>query len=223
MLGINPTTQAVHPQPSMKARCCDGENCACHKQDFNEEMQDTFSRQGIIPPRDYKPDKFAGLGKPVEMTPQEKLKKKWEDFKRPMYVSQEVQTTTVQPIGEDMQSYTVKTIQVITPKMQSNLEKANAEKPTFGQKVKNFFRKLFGKKSTKDLVAQIPEQTTTISEKQDTLKTVKQIKRSGGSKQEKEYWGLTSKILDKEIQRSKLSNEIEVLELQREQISREMK
>lgn len=223
MLGINPATQSVQPQPAMKARCCDGENCACQKQNVEEKVQDSFTRQGIIPPRDYKPDKFAGLGKPVEMTPQEKLKKKWEDFRRPMYIAEEVQTTTVQPVGEDMQSYTVKTIQVVTPKMQSNLEKTNAEKPTFGQKVKNFFKKMFGIKSTKDLVAQIPEQTTTIAEKQDTLNTVKQIKRSGGTKEQKQYWGLTSQILDKEIQRSKLSNEIELLELQREQVAREMK
>ena len=82
---------------------------------------------------------------------------------------------------------------------------------------------MFGIKSTKDLVAQIPEQTTTIAEKQDTLNTVKQIKRSGGTKEQKQYWGLTSQILDKEIQRSKLSNEIELLELQREQVAREMK
>ena len=54
---------------------------------------------------------------------------------------------------------------------------------------------MFGIKSTKDLVAQIPEQTTTIAEKQDTLNTVKQIKRSGGTKEQKQYangWNVSS-------------------------------
>ena len=148
MLGINPTTSQYSQAPTvMQAKNCNCEHCACHRQEFSlSELQDSFTRQGIIPPRDYKPDKFAGLGKPVEMTPQEKLKKKWEDLRRPMYISEEVQTTSIQPVGQDMQAYTVKTVQVITPKTEENSEQTTAvtaEKPTFVQKVKNFFKKMF--------------------------------------------------------------------------------
>lgn len=148
MLGINPTTSQYSQTPSvMQNKTCSCENCACHRQELSfDDVQDTFTRQGIIPPRDYKPDKFAGLGKPVEMTPQEKLKKKWEDLRRPMYISEKIQTTSVKPVGQDMQAYTVKTVQVITPKTQED-EERNApqakEKPTFVQKVKNFFKKMF--------------------------------------------------------------------------------
>lgn len=148
MLGINPTTSQYSQAPTvMQAKNCNCEHCACHRQELSlSELQDSFTRQGIIPPRNYKPDKFAGLGKPVEMTPQEKLKKKWEDLRRPMYISEEVQTTSIQPVGQDMQAYTVKTVQVITPKTEENSEQTTAvtaEKPTFVQKVKNFFKKMF--------------------------------------------------------------------------------
>ncbi len=148
MLGINPTTTQYAQAPSaMQSKGCNCENCVCQRRELSfDEVQDSFTRQGIIPPKDYKPDKFAGLGKPVEMTPQEKLKKKWEDLRRPMYIAEEVQTTTVQPVGKDMQSYTVKTVQVITPKTQDESEQSVPvvqEKPTFVQKVKNFFKKMF--------------------------------------------------------------------------------
>lgn len=150
MIGINPTTtQYSQPQAGMQARNCNCENCVCHRQEISfNDLQDSFTRQGIIPPRDYKPDPFAGLGKPVEMTPEERLKKKWEDIRRPMYISEEIQTTSVKPVGQDMQAYTVKTVQVITPKTQEEKEEQQnvsqpAEKPTFVQKVKNFFKKIF--------------------------------------------------------------------------------
>ena len=55
-------------------------------------------KSGILPPKDWKPDPFAGLG--PELTPQEKLKKKYEDLRKPMYMTQTQQAEAEQPAEE---------------------------------------------------------------------------------------------------------------------------
>ena len=104
---------------------------------LNQQINDTFTRttqspvrMGIIPPKDWKPDPYAGLG--TELTPQEKLKKKWEDLKKPMYA--------VQPQNTEVQE---------APKKKTFKEKVQ----DFGHKIKDFFRTLPQKimcKSQKD-------------------------------------------------------------------------
>ncbi len=91
---------------------------------LNQQTQDTFTRTtqqplGIIPPKDWKPDPYCGLG--PELSPQEKLKKKWQDVRRPMYA--------VQPQVADEQE---------APKKKTFKEKIH----NFGHKVKEFFRTL---------------------------------------------------------------------------------
>lgn len=93
---------------------------------LNQQTEDTFTRttqspirMGIIPPKDWKPDPYAGLG--PELSPQEKLKKKWQDLKKPMYA--------VQPQNTEVQN---------TPKKKTFKEKIH----DFGHKVKEFFKNL---------------------------------------------------------------------------------
>ena len=116
MLGINPIRNKHIQQPQCNCDCC----CCCKTQITNENSSDTFVKQsGILPPKDWKPDKYAGLGPEVKLTPQEKLKKKWEDFKRPKYANEE--QAQVQP----------------------HEQQEIPQKKSFKQKVKDFFNKLF--------------------------------------------------------------------------------
>ena len=94
-------------------------------------MPDTFQKNnfGIIPPKDYRPDPFAGLG--PELSPQEKLKKKWEDLKKPMYANA--------PKAE---------VQEETPVKKSFGQKVIDKVKDLGQKVKNFVTNLFHKQKT---------------------------------------------------------------------------
>lgn len=78
---------------------------------------------GILPPRDWKPDKYAGLG--PELSPQEKLKKKYEDLRKPMYLNETQQQEDVQ---EEEKPKTFK-----------------QKIKDFGTKIKNYFKNLFHK------------------------------------------------------------------------------
>lgn len=78
---------------------------------------------GILPPRDWKPDKYAGLG--PELSPQEKLKKKYEDLRKPMYLNETQQQENVQ---EEEKPKTFK-----------------QKIKDFGTKIKNYFKNLFHK------------------------------------------------------------------------------
>lgn len=85
---------------------------------------DSFVKNnGILPPRDWKPDKYAGLG--PELSPQEKLKKKYEDLKKPMYMNETQQQEEVQ---EEEKPKTFK-----------------QKIKDFGTKIKNYFKNLFHK------------------------------------------------------------------------------
>lgn len=92
-------------------------------QNLNQPQKDCFVKpSGILPPRDWKPDKFAGLG--PELTPQEKLKKKYEDLRKPMYTR-----APQEPQVEEQEE---------KPKTFKQKVKA------FGTKIKNYFKNLFG-------------------------------------------------------------------------------
>lgn len=109
MLGINP----VRNNQIQRPQCHCG--CGCCGQGANTNV---YTRQaGILPPKDWKPEPYAGLGTEVKLTPQEKLKKKWEDFKKPKYAKEE------QPQIQEQQEI--------------------PQKKSFKQKVKDFFKKLF--------------------------------------------------------------------------------
>ncbi len=113
MLGINPIKNNLVQQPQCNCNC----HC-CQQTRVGQETSDAFVKHaGILPPKDWKPDKYAGLGPEVKLTPQEKLKKKWEDFKRPKYATEEQAQVQEQPEVQ--------------------------QKKSFKQKVKDFFKKLF--------------------------------------------------------------------------------
>lgn len=121
-LSVNPTiTQQV------KTHCCDCKDCCCQQQKIKTQIPDSFEKSyvGIIPPKDYKPDPYAGLG--PELSPQEKLKKKWEDLKKPMYAHV--------PQAETQEKTEKKSFG------QKVLDKVK----DFGQKVKSFVTNLFNK------------------------------------------------------------------------------
>lgn len=90
---------------------------------FAQPQGDCFVKNnGILPPKNWKPDKFAGLG--PELSPQEKLKKKYEDLKKPMYMNQTQQEEEVQEEKPKTFKQKVK---------------------DFGAKIKNYFKNLFHK------------------------------------------------------------------------------
>lgn len=123
MQGVTLNTATVQ-QPQVKSQQCTCPNCNCHA---NTQVQDTFVRQsGIIPPRDYTPDPYAGLG--PELSPQEKLKKKWEDVRKPMYAN------APQPQQEEDASQKKTFGQKVVDKVKN-----------FGYKVKEYFSNLFKK------------------------------------------------------------------------------
>lgn len=125
-ISLNPT---VTPQLQPKAHHCDCHECCCQHQ-IKPQMPDAFQKSyvGIIPPKDYKPDPFAGLG--PELSPQEKLKKKWEDLKKPMYATAPKAETNEEPVKK---SFGQKVIDKVKD---------------LGQKVKNFVTNLFHKPKT---------------------------------------------------------------------------
>ena len=127
-VSLNPVvTQQTQP----KAHHCDCHDCCCCQSQFTKpQMSDSFQKSyvGIIPPKDYKPDPFAGLG--PELSPQEKLKKKWEDLRKPMYASAPKAETNEEPVKKSFG--------------QKVLDKVK----DFGQKVKNFVTNLFHKNKT---------------------------------------------------------------------------
>lgn len=93
-------------------------------QNLNQPQGDVFVKNnGILPPRDWKPDKYAGLG--PELSPQEKLKKKYEDLRKPMYLKETQQQEDVQ---EEEKPKTFK-----------------QKIKDFGTKIKNYFKNLFHK------------------------------------------------------------------------------
>lgn len=93
-------------------------------QNLNQPQGDVFVKNnGILPPRDWKPDKYAGLG--PELSPQEKLKKKYEDLRKPMYLNETQQQENVQ---EEEKPKTFK-----------------QKIKDFGTKIKNYFKNLFHK------------------------------------------------------------------------------
>lgn len=120
------STTAKQPDTVSQHQCC-CPGCKCHEQ----PATDTFCRQpaGIVPPKDWKPDPFAGLG--PELSPEEKLKKKWEDVRKPMYANA--------PKAE---------IQEETHAKKSFGQKIIDKVKDFGQKVKNFVTNLFNKNKT---------------------------------------------------------------------------
>lgn len=92
-------------------------------QSFTQPQGDCFVKNnGILPPKNWKPDKFAGLG--PELSPQEKLKKKYEDLKKPMYMNQTQQEAEVQEEKPKTFKQKIK---------------------DFGAKIKNYFKNLFHK------------------------------------------------------------------------------
>jgi len=120
-LSINPTVT-----PQVKTHCCDCKDCCCQQPQLKPQMPDSFQKSyvGIIPPKDYKPDPYAGLG--PELSPQEKLKKKWEDVRKPMYA------TVPQQQEEAVQK-------------KSFGQKVVDKVKDFGHKVKEYFSNLFKK------------------------------------------------------------------------------
>ncbi len=127
-LSINPV---ITQQTQAKTHKCDCHDCCCcGNSQPKPQIPDSFQKSyvGIIPPKDYKPDPYAGLG--PELSPQEKLKKKWEDLKKPMYANA--------PKAEPQEETAKKSFG------QKVLDKVK----DFGQKVKNFFTNLFNKQKT---------------------------------------------------------------------------
>ncbi len=127
-VSLNPVVTA---QPQAKAHSCDCHDCCCCQSQFTKpQIPDSFEKSyvGIIPPKDYKPDPFAGLG--PELSPQEKLKKKWEDLRKPMYAN----VPKAEPKEEtEKKSFGQKVLDKVKD---------------FGQKVKNFVTNLFHKPKT---------------------------------------------------------------------------
>jgi len=76
----------VIPPKTPQHQCCGHGCCCCHNpvtQTAPKPLErDTFV-SGILPPKDWKPDPYVGLG--PELSPEEKLKKKYEDLRKPMY------------------------------------------------------------------------------------------------------------------------------------------
>ncbi|MGN1124562.1 MAG: hypothetical protein ACI4SM_00095 [Candidatus Gastranaerophilaceae bacterium] len=96
MMNVNMTAPQTKLATQAMNNCCCNHQCECHN--YKDMGQDTFVQQGIIAPRDWKPDPYAGLGKKKELTPQEKLKQRWEDIKRPMYANgQEIEQKEEKP------------------------------------------------------------------------------------------------------------------------------
>lgn len=128
MLSVNSAAQSV-ATPSFQCNCPE---CRHHEAAMVMKPQapDTFEKGqfGIIPPKDYKPDPYAGLG--PELSPQEKLKKKYEDLRKPMYANAP-QTEATE-----------------TPEKKSFGQKVIDKVKSFGQKVKNFVSNLFHRNKT---------------------------------------------------------------------------
>ncbi|MBR1943709.1 hypothetical protein IJ843_08250 [bacterium] len=126
MLNINPAAQA----PKTTTPQCNCKECCCQAPVIMPSKPDTFEMAyvGIVPPKTWKPDPYAGLG--PELSPQEKLKKKWEDVRKPMYATQ--------PQTEASE----------TPQKKSFGQKVVDKVRDFGQKVKNFVTNLFHKNKT---------------------------------------------------------------------------
>ncbi len=90
------TAMNMHNQAVMAHQQAANDAMNAHMQAVqNSQMTNTFLNPraigtglypgcfGIIPPKDWEPDKFVGLG--PELSPAEKLKKKFEDVRKPMY------------------------------------------------------------------------------------------------------------------------------------------
>ena len=123
MLNVNTAQPANVMQTVNRPDKCNCPNCHCCTPELIQ-VPDTFTRRaetpmGIIPPKDWKPDPFVGLG--PELSPQEKLKKKYEDLMKPMYANQAKALDTEE-----------------TPKPKTFKEKLQ----DFGQKIKQFFKDL---------------------------------------------------------------------------------
>lgn len=76
--------------PPVTQQKCNCTCCCCHNPINEVKLTDISNKcncdtfvSGILPPKDWKPDPYAGLG--PELSPEEKLKKKYEDLKKPMY------------------------------------------------------------------------------------------------------------------------------------------
>lgn len=127
--------------------CCCGGDCCCGKHNNN-----SAPKMGIIPPKDWKPNPYAGLG--PELSPEERLKQIKTDMMKPMYTYQE-KTVTTQGIP-GVKDGTVRTIAISTPDgTQADISNEPVKK-SFTQKVKdfanntinkvkNFFHKIFHK------------------------------------------------------------------------------
>ena len=78
-------TNMVLPTQTNQCQCHCHCDCCNHTDTISMPKaleKDTFTA-GILPPKDWKPNPYVGLG--PELSPEEKLKKKYEDLKKPMY------------------------------------------------------------------------------------------------------------------------------------------
>ncbi len=129
MQGISSNYSNTNYQVKSNHCCCGGE-CHCGKNNNS-----SVPKMGIIPPKDWKPNPYAGLG--PELSPEERLKQMKTDMMKPMY------------------TYTERTVAISTPEGTISVSNEPVKK-SFAQKVKdfanntvnkvkNFFHKMFHK------------------------------------------------------------------------------
>ena len=94
---------------------------------LTQPSKDCFiMKSGILPPKNWKPDKYAGLG--PELSEEEKLKKKLENIRKPMYIDKPQTEQCSNEVCEEIKPKTFK------DKIKD-----------FGVKIKNYFKNLFSK------------------------------------------------------------------------------
>ena len=146
MQGISSNYSNTNYQVKSNHFCCGGE-CHCGKNNNS-----SVPKMGIIPPKDWKPNPYAGLG--PELSPEERLKQMKTDMMKPMYTYTEKTVTTKGIPGT--KDGTVRTIAISTPEGSQVNTSEEPVKKSFTQKVKdfanntiekvkNFFHKIFHK------------------------------------------------------------------------------